>query len=458
MARRKVSLSLLVLQLAIMLVALFGPASFGAAQAATIANPAWPFLAVWERTDYPVAVGAASRSWYWGPAPFATLTENYAEASGGSRQIYYYDKSRMEITNPNGDPSSKYFVTNGLLVKEMITGKLQLGDNSFQTNQPAEIPVSGDGPATNPVSPTYASFSNLTDGANQSTDPISATLDRSGQTGSNSDLASRYPETAPVYFNSQTGHNVPSVMWRFMNLQGIVSRDRQLVSDKIEDWLYSFGLPITEAYWTRSVVGGVEKDVLVQLFERRVLTYTPTNPAAYQLEMGNVGLHYYNWRYADTSPKPGEAQSYSQPPVRLSIPSINVNARIEYVGIKSDGNMDVPVLPQDVGLYRFGASIGDVGNAVIAGHLDYYNVGPAVFWDLGKLKPGDTVEVYTSQKTKLTFQVNDVQIYPDAQFPRDTVFGGSGNRNLNLVTCEGSFDPVSSNYNRRLVVYTTLVP
>lgn len=178
MAKRRVSLSLLVLQGAVLLLSLL--ASLGNAKAETIANPAWPFLAVWERTDYPGATGATSRSWYWGPATIATLTEGYTEAPGGTRQVYYYDKSRMEITNPNGDTNSKYFVTNGLLVKEMLTGQLQLGNNSFSTRQPAQIPVSGDGPDTNTVSPTYASFKDLTAPAGRSTGPVSATLDRYG--------------------------------------------------------------------------------------------------------------------------------------------------------------------------------------------------------------------------------------------------------------------------------------
>jgi hypothetical protein len=58
------------------------------------------------------------------------------------------------------------------------------------------------------------------------------------------------------------------------------------------------GLPLSEAYWTRSVVAGVEQDVLVQVFERRVLTFTPSNPEAFQVEMGNVGQHYREWRKA----------------------------------------------------------------------------------------------------------------------------------------------------------------
>jgi len=55
----------------------------------------------------------------------------------------------------------------------------------------------------------------------------------------------------------------------------------------------------TEAYWTKTQVSGQVKDVLVQLFERRVLTYTPSNSETYQVEMGNVGLQYYQWRYGN---------------------------------------------------------------------------------------------------------------------------------------------------------------
>ena len=57
------------------------------------------------------------------------------------------------------------------------------------------------------------------------------------------------------------------------------------------------GFPIAEPYWTRAVVKGVERDVLVQLYQRRVLTYTPGNPPGFEVEMGNVGQHYYQWRY-----------------------------------------------------------------------------------------------------------------------------------------------------------------
>jgi hypothetical protein len=68
--------------------------------------------------------------------------------------------------------------------------------------------------------------------------------------------------------------------------------------------LLTIGLAISEPFWSNVKVAGTPKDVLVQAFERRVLTYTPSNPAAFQVEMGNIGLHYYQWRYV-TNPSGG---------------------------------------------------------------------------------------------------------------------------------------------------------
>lgn len=64
------------------------------------------------------------------------------------------------------------------------------------------------------------------------------------------------------------------------------------------DWLFAFSHPINEPVWVRTRIGGVEQWVLIQLFELRTLTYTPANAPEWQVEMGNVGQHYYAWRYS----------------------------------------------------------------------------------------------------------------------------------------------------------------
>ncbi|MGI8690662.1 MAG: hypothetical protein ACR2M3_18935, partial [Thermomicrobiales bacterium] len=79
---------------------------------------------------------------------------------------------------------------------------------------------------------------------------------------------------------------------------GITIQNGQTVNGPLFDPpFFVVGLPITEAYWTTAMVGGVAKTVLVQAFERRVLTYTPSNPDPFKVEMGNVGQQYVAWRY-----------------------------------------------------------------------------------------------------------------------------------------------------------------
>ncbi len=98
-------------------------------------NPA--FVETWTRTDLPVAEQTVDRTWIWGPLTTAWgETEDYVEGIAGERDVLYFDKSRMEITHPDGDPDDLWYVTNGLLVTEMITGQMQLGDNRFESPRP----------------------------------------------------------------------------------------------------------------------------------------------------------------------------------------------------------------------------------------------------------------------------------------------------------------------------------
>jgi hypothetical protein len=255
----------------------------------------------WARTDSLVQVGAVSRSWLWGPTSYEVI-EPYKEAPKGWRFVTYYDKARMEITNPAAPTANNpYFVTNGLLVREMVTGQLQLGNTTFETHPPANVPTAGDFSAENKT-PDFAAYAPLqTVNPNKDGDIIVASLNHEGQVAQVPDLA-RY-KAAATNLVRETNHFIASPFWDFLNSSGPIiinvnTADQAQSQGRIFDPLFSAtGYPITEAYWTKTVVGGAEKDVLVQLFERRVLTYTPSNPAAYQVEMGNVGLQYYQWRY-----------------------------------------------------------------------------------------------------------------------------------------------------------------
>lgn len=264
------------------------------ASAETIANP--EFEAVWERTDKPVLDLQVSRTWIWGPEAISPLLqEPYKESPGGMRAVQYFDKGRLEITFPQSDPTSPWYVTSGLLAKEMVTGMRQVGENLFEQHEPVPLNVAGD--INDPTGPTYATFTPLMSYA-----PIPfgwniiQTVDRSGNVAADPSLASYGVYAA--YYAPETKHNIASVFWDFMNSSGPVLVNDSLVTDKLFDpSIYAAGLPLTEAYWTTIKVGGVEKQVLVQVFERRVLTYTPSNPEGWKVESGNVGQHYHAWVY-----------------------------------------------------------------------------------------------------------------------------------------------------------------
>lgn len=143
-------------------------------------------------------------------------------------------------------------------------------------------------------------------------------------------------------------------------------------------------------------------------------------------------------------------------PAELSIPKLSVHTPIEFVGNASDGNMDVPKDDMHVAWYEPGFLPGQKGNAVLAGHFDRKDGGPAVFYNLNKLEKGDEIIVTDANAKLLTFIVVDKTKYPVDTFPVSKVFGPSNEKYLNLITCEGVFDPAKKLYSDRLVVRAQL--
>jgi sortase A len=143
-------------------------------------------------------------------------------------------------------------------------------------------------------------------------------------------------------------------------------------------------------------------------------------------------------------------------PVRLIIPELMINSQIEYVSEDAEGRMDVPSNYDNVGWYSVGTIPGELGQSVIAGHLDSVS-GPAVFEKLNDLQVGDTVEIQNDIGGTLKFEVYKKELYKDINFPIAEVFGESTFAGLNLITCAGTFDRGQKNYSDRLVVYTRLI-
>lgn len=267
-----------------------------AAETPKFALPA--FQQTWARTDMLVAVGQVTRTWMWGPLPNTeAMQEAYEGAPGGQRTVQYFDKSRME-DNSWRETQAPWNVTNGLLVKELITGSVQVGDNQFLTWIPAPLNVAGD--PDDPDGATYADFAPLLSAPAAPQDSIiTQVLQRDG-TVHNDQSFTGYGVTAASVVNVPgLNHTVASVFWDFMNSSGAVFQDGSQANDKLFlNPFYATGYPLTEAYWTTVKVGGAPKQVLAQCFERRCLTYTPSNPDGWKVEAGNVGQHYYFWRYA----------------------------------------------------------------------------------------------------------------------------------------------------------------
>lgn len=142
-------------------------------------------------------------------------------------------------------------------------------------------------------------------------------------------------------------------------------------------------------------------------------------------------------------------------PHRVRIPRLGIDAMVEQVGLDSDGAMDVPKSYETVGWYKLGPRPGMRGNAVIAGHLDS-KTGPAVFWRLRELRPGDSILVIGADGVEHRFTVRVMENYPYNNAPLERIFGSTDQISLNLITCGGIFDRGSQNYDKRLVVYTTL--
>ena len=263
------------------------------------------FQRTWERTDQPVASESAERVLIWGPAANTGLLEEpYADAPGGKRIVQYYDKGRMEA-NDFRMTTSPWDVTSGLLVVEMAQGWYQIGDDEFdESPEPADIPVAGD--IDDPAGPTYRTIAALLDAppapAGQA---ITTRVDRAGATTDDPTLA-QYGATADYLVQvPEINHRVASVFWTFMNSSGPVYEDGQTEVDNLfSNPFYVTGYPITDAYWATVKVAGNERDVLLQCFERRCLTWTPANSDGWQVESGNVGAHYFQWRVGPTAAAP----------------------------------------------------------------------------------------------------------------------------------------------------------
>jgi len=144
-------------------------------------------------------------------------------------------------------------------------------------------------------------------------------------------------------------------------------------------------------------------------------------------------------------------------PRAVRIPKIEVDAPVDALGVDDKNALQVPSDPTRVGWWLGGAQPGQPDPAVLVGHLDS-STGPAVFFKLEQLVPGDVIEVDRADASTARFMVERLESHPKTEFPTLSVYGATDTSTLRLITCFGAFDPVARSYENNLVIYANLLP
>jgi hypothetical protein len=161
---------------------------------------------------------------------------------------------------------------------------------------------------------------------------------------------------------------------------------------------------------------------------------------------------------AAASPPPDAPQRAAPgpPPVAVSVPAIGVRSELLSLGLDADGALAVPQPGPDydkAAWFTGSPRPGDIGPAVIEGHVDSAATGPSVFYELGRLMPGDRIEVTRADGSVVPFVVYDVRVVPKDDFPTLDVYGNTPGPELRLITCGGPFDGEARSYQDNVVVF-----
>lgn len=211
--------------------------------------------------------------------------------------------------------------------------------------------------------------------------------------------------------------------------------------------------------------------LLRQLFTAAVVVPPALLPTRYGPGAGGGGMQARQLPARSPADVPPDAAAGLRParpddealprsvPVEITIPAIGVRSAVTDVGVKSDGTIALPPAARDAPAvwYRHLASPGEVGPAVILGHVDDARSGPAVFFRLSQLRPGDLIQVRRADRITAAFRVTAVGRHAKTAFPWREVYGPLGYAGLRLITCGGTFDRTHRTYRDNIVVYATLV-
>jgi hypothetical protein len=146
-------------------------------------------------------------------------------------------------------------------------------------------------------------------------------------------------------------------------------------------------------------------------------------------------------------------------PVSVAIPAIGVQSALLRLGLNPDGTIQVPDLStsaDEAAWYKYSVTPGQLGTSVIEGHVDS-DQGPAVFYRLGALRPGEHIDVRLADGITAVFRVTGVREYAKADFPTKMIYGQTNYASLRLVTCGGTFDFATGHYLSSVVVFASLI-
>ena len=163
----------------------------------------------------------------------------------------------------------------------------------------------------------------------------------------------------------------------------------------------------------------------------------------------------------EAAPSEEAAPAPAPLPATVSIPAIGVDSELITLGLNPDGTLAVPQPGPDydkAAWFDGSPRPGDIGPAVIEGHVDSAENGPSVFYELGALAIGDRVDVTREDGTVVAFEVYEVRVVPKDDFPTLEVYGNTEAPELRLITCGGPFDSAAGSYEDNVVVFASLAP
>lgn len=220
---------------------------------------------------------------------------------------------------------------------------------------------------------------------------------------------------------------------------------------------------------SRSKSKNPTKKQLITARRRRVAT------AGFLIAIGLAGSIFFAFRtikspiaappvYSPPAPQIAEAAPVTplvgtlpkSEPVHLRVPDVNIDTNLLTVGRNSDGTLEVPESPHIAGWYKHGPTPGELGPAIIVGHVDSHR-GPGVFWRLRELRPGQIIEVKRANGTTAKFTVQSTKEFAQNNFPTKEVYGNINHGGLRLITCGGTYNRITDSYSHNTVVYASLV-